>query len=362
MKNKKIIISVVFILLVLIAIVAVVLKRFVFIPQAGSKSVTTASVQFVSSTITADGAVTAQNQANLTFQTGGKLIYLPFKAGDSVYAGETIAKLDTYTLQRQLTAALNNYQSTRDTFDQAQENSGDNILNSSLKPTYSTVNGIDNTTAIDEAIARIADQNQNTLNNSVINVELANYALQLSTLTSPLKGIITREDVTTPGVNVTLATTFTVADPSSMVFRANVPTQEIYYISEGSPVTLAVDGIQGKMQGTVVRIYPSKVTLPTGEAVYQVDIASDQLKKVAKLDETGTVLINTNSQNVALVPAWTVLSGKYIWVDNGGTPELKEVTVGKVRGDEMEITGGLTSTDNIIVDPKYIPSLKYQIL
>lgn len=330
--------------------------------SSNSKTVTTATAQFVSSTITADGVVVAQNQANLTFQTGGKLTYLPFKAGDSIYAGQTIAKLDTYTLQRQLTAALNNYQSARDTFEQTQENAGDNILKTQIKPTYTTVNGIDATAAVDEAIARIADQNQNTLNNSVINVELANYALQLSTLTSPLKGVITREDVTTAGVNITPATVFTVADPSSMVFRANIPTQEIYYISVGSPVTIAIDGMQNKIQGTVVRIYPSKVTLSTGEAVYQVDVASDQLKKVAKLDQTGTVIINTNSQNVALVPAWTVLSGKYIWVLDNGTPELREVNVGKIHGDEMEITGGLTSTDKIIVDPKYISSLKYRIL
>jgi RND family efflux transporter MFP subunit len=361
MKAKYILIPV-FLIILIVGIGMFAGKNLISSFRQNSETTTTTSVQFVSSTITADGTVVAQNQANLTFQTQGKLTYLPFKAGDSVYAGETIAKLDTYALQRQLTAALNNYQSTRDTFEQAQENAGDNILNTQIKPTYTTVNGIDTTTAVNEAIARIADQNQNTLNNSVINVELANYALQLSTLTSPLKGIITREDVTTPGVNITPATTFTVADPSSMVFRANIPTQNIYYISLGSPVTIAVDGIDDKLQGTVVRIYPSKVTLPTGEAVYQVDVASDQLKKVAKLDETGTVMINTNSENVALVPAWTVLSGKYIWVDNNGTPELKEVTVGKIHGDEMEITGGLSPTDKIIVDPKYISSLKYQLL
>jgi multidrug efflux pump subunit AcrA (membrane-fusion protein) len=224
MKNKRALIICLTVLLttgVVFGVRKFILSKF-YLPSP--KSVTTASVEFVSSTITANGIVAAQNQANLTFQTGGKLTYLPFKVGDSVYSGQTIAKLDTYALQRQLTAALNNYKSTRDTFDQVQENAGDNVLKTQVKPTYATVNGIDISTAVDEAIARIADQNQNTLNNSVINVELANYALQLSSLTSPLKGIITREDVTTAGVNITPATVFTVADPSSMVFRANIPT------------------------------------------------------------------------------------------------------------------------------------------
>lgn len=337
-------------------------KNLILSSNSSSGTTTTASVQYVSSVITATGVVTAQNTATLNFQIGGKLTYLPLRAGDKVYAGETIAKLDTYALQRQLTASLNTYMSARDNFEQAQENLGDNILKTQITPTYLTVNGIDSTTAVNEAIKRIGDQNQNTLNNSVINVELANYALQLSALTSPLNGIITHEDVLVSGVNVTPATSFTVADPSSMIFRANIPTDEIYYISEGSTVSIAVDGLPNKVDGTVIRIYPSKVTLPTGETVYQVDILSDQLKKSAKLDQTGTAIISTNAENVALVPAWTVLGGKYIWVNEDGAPKLKEVTPGKIHGAKIEILEGLSSTDQIIIDPKFISQHKYQML
>jgi hypothetical protein len=73
-------------------------------------------------------------------------------------------------------------------------------------------------------------------------------------------------------------------------------------------------------------------------------------------------MISTNSEHVALVPAWTVLGGKYIWIDNNGTPELRQVTAGKIHGSEIEITGGLSPDDQIIIDPKFIPSLKYQLL
>lgn len=330
--------------------------------KSGSVASTTISVKFVSSTITASGTVTAQNQVKLNFQTGGKLIYMPFKEGDKVNAGQTVARLDTYALQRQLTAALNTYRSTRDTFEQAQENSQDNIQKTQISPTYSTVNGIDTTTAVNDAIKRIADQNQATLDNSVVNVELANYALQLSTLTSPLRGIITHEDVTTSGINITPATSFTVADPNSIIFRTNIPSSNIYYVSEGNTVEIAIDGIPDKLAGIVSKIYPSKIVLPDGEAVYQADIQSDGLEKYAKLDQTGVAIISTNSENVALVPAWTVLSGKYIWIDNSGTPELKQITSGKIHGNEIEITSGLSANDKIIIDPKYIPSQKYQVL
>src|SRR5579862_4763149 len=75
-------------------------------------------VKSVGSQIVADGQIRSTSEANLTFQTGGRLNYLPLKEGSSVYQGETIAALDTYDLQRQLEAALNNYQIQRDTFDQ----------------------------------------------------------------------------------------------------------------------------------------------------------------------------------------------------------------------------------------------------
>lgn len=367
MKRKplSVLIGAITLLAVAAAIVFTYSARIPSGPHAGST--TTTSVQFVSSTITADGSVTAQNQARLNFQTPGKLVYLPFKEGDNVYQGQTIAQLDTYQLQRQLTAALNNYRTTRDTFDQTQANVTDSVTKAQQTYPYdyytrAGLTGSTDDTAISDAIKRIADQSQASLDNSVINVELANYALQLSTLTSPLHGIILHEDVTVPGINITPATTFVVADPDTMVFRANIPTENIYYIAEGSTVTLAIDGIPNKISGTVVKIYPSKVMLPTGQAVYQADIASDDLKKQAKLDEAGTAIISTNSENVALVPAWTVLGGKYIWVDNNGTPELRQVTAGKVHGNQIEITNGLSATDNIIIDPKFISSQKYQLL
>ncbi len=364
---KKILLTIGIIIVLAIAAM-IVANRFVhqaYTLNPGSTTETT--VKFVSSTISADGTVTAQDQATLHFQTNGKLIYLPVKEGDKVYQGQTIAQLDTYQLQRDLTTALNNYRSTRDTFDQTKGDAQNNYLQAQQYYPYNTyaaagIGGTTETNAINDVVKRILDQNQATLDNSVIKVELANYALQLARLSSPLNGIVTHEDVTVAGQNITSTTNFTVADPATMMFRANIPIEYIYYIAQGSKVTLAIDGLPDKVQGTVVKVYPSKVMLSSGQAVYQVDIQSDQLKKRAKLDEAGTAIISTNAQNVALVPAWTVLGGQYIWVDNGEKPELKKVKTGKTHNNEIEILDGLSVGDKIIIDPKDISALKYQIL
>lgn len=371
MKKKQLVIIIC--IIVLLAITGIVVKNSVFPSSStsgispSSQPTTTTSVEFVNSTITADGAVTAQNQARLSFQMAGKLVYLPFKEGDKVYQGQTIASLDSYIMKQQLQLAANAYQATKNNIDQAMENNQAGVIEGQTRYSldYTDKQGysaVTEATVIYDTVQRIVNNDLLTQNSAQINVDLANYALTLASLTSPINGIITNEDVTVPGVNITPVTSFTVADPASMVFRANVPLESIYYISEGSTVSLAIDGIPDKMTGTVVKIYPSKVVLPGGQAVYQVDIASMDLVKHAKLDETGSALISTNSQNVALIPAWSVLGGKYVWVDDNGTPELKVVTAGKIHGNKIEILGGLSPVDKVIIDPKIISKLKYPIL
>jgi macrolide-specific efflux system membrane fusion protein len=329
-----------------------------------------AAVKDVDSTIIADGTITAQDQADLHFQTAGKLVSLPFKEGDKITQGQTIAQLDTYTLQQELSAALNNYQSTRDAFDQAQvnQNNGttqkvqegqDNFYGAGISQ-YGT--NPDTTNYLNDVAKRIVDENQQGLNNSVINVQIANYALQMATLTSPITGVVTHEDVTVAGQNVSPTTTFSVADPNTKVFRANIPASDIDFVSDGMNASVVLDGVQNKISGTITNMYPSKMTLSDGEQVYQVDIQSDDIKNMGKLDQAGSVVIMTNAQNVILVPAWTVLSNKYVWVDNNGTPELKTVTVGSIHGNDIEITGGLTKQDRVITDPKVIPAKNYPIL
>jgi membrane fusion protein, multidrug efflux system len=340
MKTKPLLISTCIIALIIIAGIHMTAR----LPgRLRTGSTITTSVQFVNSTITADGSVTAQSKETLTFQTPGKLIYLPFKEGDKILQGQTIAQIDTAKLQANLRQAEQDFT--------AAKAASEKLYNDQAGKTDES---------FDEKVRRTAiDATQNKAYDSVVK---ARQDITDATIRSSIHGILTHEDVSVTGVNVTPATSFTVADPDTMIFRANVPMGSIYYISEGSSASLAIDGIQNKIQGTVVKIYPSKVMLPNGQAVYQVDIESDQLIKQGKFDETGRAIISTNSVNVALVPAWTVLAGRYIWIDNNGTPELRQITSGKIHGNQIEIMSGLSPSDKIITDPKYIPSLKYRLL
>lgn len=370
MKNKVLSAGTLRFLGIITAISFIVIVSFMVILQVKAPEQTQAvSVRSTNAQIQADGAVTSQNQATLHFQTGGQLVYLPFKEGDEIKQGQILARLDTATLQRQLTQALNNFRSTRNTFDQTQQNSRTGVLQGQQKYTLDVTNksgisGQAETDAINDMVMRIIDQNQANLDNSVLNVEIAQQAIQLASIASPISGVVTHMDVTTPYVNVTPLTSFTVADPADLVFRANISESDIDFVREGSNVTIKLGGGFGKtLSGTVSKIYPDKVTLPTGQKAYQVDVSSPELIGDAKMGEGGTALIQSSDQSSAkLVPTWTILNHDSLWIVSSGKPVLRTVVVGKNHGDMTEIISGLEEGDEVITNPVSVISKKYSIL
>ncbi|MGE5041917.1 MAG: efflux RND transporter periplasmic adaptor subunit [Candidatus Levyibacteriota bacterium] len=355
--------------LVIVAVVSAILIAGLNITSFVKPASRTAEVSLrrVDSRILAEGKVASQNEANLHFQTGGKLSYLSVKEGDTVYAGQTIANLDTYALQRQLTAALNTYRSTRDTFDQTQDNSQNGVLHGQQRyslevPNKAGITGGPEENIINDMIKRIVDQNQATLDNSVINVELANYALQLSSLTSPFDGIVVHEDVNVAGQNVTPAASFLIIDPKALVFRANLNEQDIDYVDVGSPATVVINGDNKTYAGTVLKVYPEKISLPSGQNVYRVDIAVSDFGNIYYA-QAGSVQIKSNvNMETLLVPTWLILNSQSIWVKEKDKTILKKVTVGRTHGDYTEILGGLSTTDQVVTNPESIVAQKYNIL
>ncbi len=319
----------------------------------------------VSNTITADGTIHSTQEVTLHFQTGGRLAVMNLQEGDSVYQGQTIAQLDTYALQRQLTIALDSYRSTRDSFDQLQSNTQTNIAQTQQK-TLLTQQGVSGST-IDpqmyDIIKRITDENQALLDTTVANVDLSNYALQLASLTSPISGILTHADVTTVGQNITTATSFSVADPTQLVFRANVLATDSDKIDLGAQAIVRIAGDSATHSGIISHIYPQKVTLASGQDVYQVDITLDDVTGALNLGKNGTATITSSvNTHAVLVPTWTILNHQSLWVLSHNQPVLRTVTLGNTYNTSTEVLSGLQPGDQIIVNPGSVAAGHYSIL
>src|ERR1035437_5464870 len=357
-------------LIVTLFVVVIGIFAVTFLAHANTPMKTeTVDVNAVSQQILATGSINAQTQAVLNFQMGGKLIYLPFKEGDVISQGQTIAQLDSYALQKQLQIAANTYQAAQNSANQVVENQNAGVLEGQQRTALDQTNknGYTATTevgVITDTVKRLVDNADLSKNSAQLSVDLINYSVQLATLTSPINGIVLREDANTIGINISPATTFVVADPTSIVFTANVRQQEIAFIKVGNSDSVQLDALNGKnLQGIVDKIYPQKSVLVNGDQVYRVDIKINNLPSSVKFGQSGTVLIKSNfDQKVTLVPSWTVLSDSNIWVLENNKPVLKKITTGDTIDGQTEVMSGLKDTDKVITNPESLIVKLYSII
>src|SRR3990167_9973912 len=152
-----------------------------------------ARVEDIKKVVTATGVIRSQAEANLKFQTSGKVAYINVKQGDYVKKGQLIAKLDTVDLQKRLKADLNAYFKERLDFEDVKDSQPGGSASTELQ--------------------RIAQRAQADLDNSVIDVELRDLVIKYSTLNSPIEGYITQNPQVLAGSNILATETITsVAD------------------------------------------------------------------------------------------------------------------------------------------------------
>lgn len=209
--------------------------------------------------LTASGTIQAHEVANLAFQTSGLLTWVGIKEGDQVKKWQGIASLDKREFEKKLARYLNLYLTNRWDFEQLQDDYKDEKERS----------------LITDTIQRILDKAQFSLNNAVLDVELVDLAQQLGTISTPIEGIVTRVDTPNPGVNVTPATaTFTIVNPTSIFFNANVDEADISKIKIGQEAKISLDAYQGEeFKGKVEKIAFVSTTTAGGGTAFKVEIS-----------------------------------------------------------------------------------------
>src|SRR3989344_639025 len=158
---------------IIIAVVAIALLIF-FATRGGADTSKIKTTQVTEKTletqVAASGKIASENENTLRFLTSGKLAWISTKEGNYVRRGQTIASLDSQELEKRLRRDLNTYFKTRLDFEDVKDSQKDKVITDTLK--------------------RIAQRSQADLDNSVIDVEIRDLAIQFSRLTSPISGYI----------------------------------------------------------------------------------------------------------------------------------------------------------------------------
>ncbi len=322
-----------------------------------SKEVSSATLQPEYSEIMASGSIVSKNQENLHFQTGGKLIYLAFKEGDFVSAGTVIASLDSLEAQKNVTAAEASYRSAKAAL---------NLVIDNIHLFQYGNGGFANVGTANETETQKTgrQQTEEAVNVAFDNLQKAKKQLENTNIIAPFDGVLVHEDVKDIGVNITSNTNFILANLNQLVFQAQVSSNDISFIAIGDKVQINLDYMKDKkFSGKVSKIYPEKVKLPSGGDGYQVDVESEDLSSDVKFGMTGGSLFqNKLTSHALLVPSWVVLRNQYIWVMDQNTPRLKTVKVGDTFGDKTQILEGLSSQDQVILNPQSVTKGSYQII
>lgn len=295
--------------------------------------------------LSASGTVRAENKADLTFQTGGRLSWVGVKKGDRVRKWQGIASLDQRTVKKNLEKELNDYLKTRWDFQGNRETynvSTDNLDKYTLTP----------------AARRLLEKSQFDLNNSVLDVELQAVVKEFSSIVSPFSGLVTSVLVPNPGVNISAGSVIaTVIDPDTMYFEAQIDEVDISKIKLGAAVELTLDAYPDEIiDAKVVNIDFSPISLSGGGTGYAVKISlptqTDDFKFKLGLNGNADIVMAKLNEALILPPAAVVQKdGRWtVKIKRGEEYIERNVEVGWETEEKVEIKSGLEIGDKVYVN------------
>ncbi len=289
--------------------------------------------------VSASGEIKAEKDTTLQFQTGGLLTWVGVKEGDKVWKGQAIASLDSRQIKKQLQKNLNLYMTQRDTFEQVQED---------YKP-------IKEALLLTDAIRRTLDQTQNSLNNSVLDVELTDLSLQLATIHSPFNGVVVSMNTPFPGINILpTSASFRIIDPRSLYFQTQVDETDIPKIKEGREVTVKLDAFPEQVfTGQVDRIDLISTLSSGGGTAYKVQVGIKDLGDlILRVGMNGDAeILETDIKDALLLPATALVEkdGKtYVWKVEKSKAKKSEIAIGQANDNYIQIFSGLNENDLVI--------------
>ncbi len=294
-------------------------------------------------TLTLSGQLKADEDATIHFPIGGKLTWVGIKEGDRVRKYQTVATLDQRETKKRLEKYLNTYVKTRHDFDQSRDDN------------RNTVNDPD--PLVRDKIKRILNKYQQDLNNSVLDVEIQNLAIELSRLSSPIDGIVARSDNFYPSTFIASSDSLEIINPQTIYFSAVSDQEESVKINPGDPAQLILDSFPDqKIFGTVSSIgfTPLPNQTSTSYAVkFYFPVQNTGLKY--KVGMTGDLSFITKEKQGALflpnkfVKTDPVNNQKYVYRLNDSRRIRTIVTTGMETDTSTEITSGVSENDTVFL-------------
>ncbi len=182
-------------------------------------------------------------------------------------------------------------------------------------------------------------------------LDMAKYQLKNTQITAPISGKVTSISVSSGEMISPSIPLLSIIDVSRIFVKVGISEKDISKIKEGQKVSLEIDAFpEEKFRGEVV----SK-----GVAVDQIsktlevkiEILQPEIDIPIGVFARGDILVKTN-QNALIVPASALTrkkGGIYVYVIEEGVARQKEVVLGIIQDERVEILDGLSEEEEIVV-------------
>ena len=293
-------------------------------------------------TVAAEATIEAVRQATLGAQVAGRIVELPVKAGDTVRAGQVLARIDARAADAVVAASRSQLAEAEANLANAKRIHERNKALAAQK--FVSQAAVDQSeTAYQAALAQVEAVRANAGSAAV--------ARDWTTIVAPYAGVVGETlaelgDMATPGKPIV-----TVFDPREMRAVASVP--------QATVAKAKLDGARVDLPGLATTLTPARATVvPLADAKSHTTRVRFDLPPVAGLapGQYARVRLPVGVATMLAVPGSALVrrgevTGVYV-IDATGAPRLRQVRTGeRVGDDEIEILAGLSGGETIAANP-----------
>jgi membrane fusion protein, multidrug efflux system len=293
------------------------------------------------------GKVDAENTSYITPRgMGGQVRAIYVKQGDVVRKGQLLLKLDDAIIRQNVAAARQGLEATKAQLQLAQsvyqryKNLWDQHIGSEVQLLQYKTN-------VDALQANLRTQQES--------LKAAQEQLATTNVVSHVDGVADE-------VNIHVGETFTgaptngikIVNTRNLKVVTNIPENYLARVSKGTPVIVTIPDVNKTFKSTISVVSQAIGTLSRG-FIAEAKIPSD---KDVKPNQTATIKIQDYTKsNAVTVPVNTLQSdekGKFVLVavkeGDKMVARKREVSVGELYGDKLEVRSGLQGGDIIITE------------
>lgn len=272
------------------------------------------------------GTVRAKTRATLEAKVAGRIAELPVVLGQSLKAGDLVARLDVGEIQAKLDQARAVWEQAR------RDRERFAALLRQQAVTQAEFDGV-------EARFRVAEAG----------VKEAETMLGYAEVRAPFDGVVTRKladagDLASPGRPLV-----ELEDPTTLQFEADVPEALIASIQPGAKLRVQVSAVGAALEGVVTEIAPAA---DPNSRTFRVKLDLPRAPGL-RAGLFGRLAVPLGESRAAVVPVGALVQRgqmDMVFVVADGRAHMRLVKTGKRFGQEIELISGVTPGETVVVE------------